>query len=170
MFLKQMTQNCRDSGPVVTIILIWVRISGPVCNVFFVTTYIPHKYRTGPQASDIIEELVSLLWSKHVCKNDCVIIVGDLNCQLRRNAQGYIPWTSSGSTFYWFAVFLSRCLNISASFISWKITCRLASRRRRTNIVETSVALSNACTKPSSVRKRYITGTPHCESAIRVTE
>ena len=61
---------------------------------FFVAVYIPHKYRAAPQASDTIEELESLLSSTHVHKNDCVIIAGDLNCQLRRNVQGCTgPWS-----------------------------------------------------------------------------
>ena len=72
----------------------WVRLAGPVCNIFFVAVYVPHKYRSDPGALDTIEKLESLLMSKFVHKNDCVIIAGDLNCQLRRNVQGCTgPWS-----------------------------------------------------------------------------
>ena len=31
---------------------------------------------------------------KYVHKNDCVIVAGDFNCQLRRNVQGFTgPWS-----------------------------------------------------------------------------
>ena len=70
--------------------IVWVRLDGPVCPLFVVCVYIPHKYRKAtPQAADTIHELSDLLTN---CKNlkptDCVIVMGDLNCELERNVQG----------------------------------------------------------------------------------
>ena len=93
MLSAKMEQHYRDSGHVGARIA-WVRIAGPVCNIFFVAVYIPHKYREDPCALDTIEKLETLLMSQHVHKNDCVIIAGDLNCQLRRNVEGCTgPWS-----------------------------------------------------------------------------
>ena len=93
MLSKQMEQYYRDSGHVGNRI-VWVRIAGPVCSIFFVAVYIPHKYRVTPQAGDTLEQLETLLLSKYVHKNDCVILAGDFNCQLRRNVQGCTgPWS-----------------------------------------------------------------------------
>ena len=71
--------------------IVWVRLDGPVCPLFIVCVYIPHKYRkTAPQAADTIAELSSLLSNcKKLKPTDCVIIMGDLNCELPRNIQGY---------------------------------------------------------------------------------
>ena len=64
--------------------IVWVRIAGPICNLFVIITYIPHKGRkTAPTATDTIEQLKSLL--RTVPKSDCVILGGDMNCQLQRD-------------------------------------------------------------------------------------
>ena len=68
----------------------WVRIDGPVCPLFIVCVYIPHKYRKEkPFAEDVIKQLHELLKN---CKNlkptDCIIILGDFNCELQRNVPG----------------------------------------------------------------------------------
>ena len=80
----RMVKHYKNSGNVGTRIA-WVRVAGPVCNIFFVSVYIPHKYRTEPSAQDVLDQLDILLCSNNVHKNDCVIIAGDLNRQLRRN-------------------------------------------------------------------------------------
>ena len=65
----------------------WVRLRGPVCPIFFVTIYVPHKYRTEtPITQDTLTQLDSLL--KTVTKNDCVVVCGDFNCRLKRNIPG----------------------------------------------------------------------------------
>ena len=65
----------------------WVRIAGPVCNIFYVVVYVPHKGRTQkPMAKDTLMQLRKLLQT--VRKSDCIILAGDLNCQLQRNVQG----------------------------------------------------------------------------------
>ena len=68
----------------------WVRIDGPVCPLFIVCVYIPHKYRkTAPLAADTIAQLDDLLSNcKKLQSTDCVIIMGDFNCELQRNVQG----------------------------------------------------------------------------------
>ena len=65
----------------------WVRLRGPVCPIFFVAVYIPHKYRDkAPLAKDTLLQLDELL--KTVAKTDCIVISGDFNCELRRNIPG----------------------------------------------------------------------------------
>ena len=82
---KRMSRHIERSGHVGTRIA-WVRLSGPVCPIFFIVVYVPHKYRATPQASDTLAELHELI--KTVPKNDCLIVCGDFNCQLRRNVPG----------------------------------------------------------------------------------
>ena len=84
MLSPRMSQHFKDSGHVGTRIA-WVRLAGPVCNIFFVAVYLPHKYRTEPSAQDTLAQLDALLAT--VNKNDCIIVAGDLNCQLRRNVE-----------------------------------------------------------------------------------
>ena len=70
--------------------IVWVRLDGPTCPLFVVCAYIPHKYRTAaPQAADTIADLNCLLTKcKDLKSGDCVIVMGDLNCELERNVQG----------------------------------------------------------------------------------
>ena len=86
MLSQRMAAKILDSGHIGTRIA-WVRLKGPVCNIFFIVSYIPHKGRTvTPQAGDTIEQLAKLLQT--VRKSECVILTGDFNCQLQRNVQG----------------------------------------------------------------------------------
>ena len=65
----------------------WVRLAGPVCNLFVIVTYVPHRGRKkAPFAKDTIKQLRELLST--VKKSDCIIMMGDLNCELQRNVQG----------------------------------------------------------------------------------
>ena len=65
----------------------WVKLTAPVCNIFFITVYIPYKGRQQkPTAQDTIGQLRKLLQS--IRKSDCVVIGGDFNCQLQRNVPG----------------------------------------------------------------------------------
>ena len=44
--------------------IVWVKLAGPVCNIFFITVYIPHKGRNQkPTAQDTIAQLKKLLQS-----------------------------------------------------------------------------------------------------------
>ena len=61
--------------------IVYARLEGPVCNLFIVVPYIPHRGRTrAPYAKDTIAQLRDLL--KTVDKRDCIVIMGDLNCEL----------------------------------------------------------------------------------------
>ena len=65
----------------------YVRLKGPMCNIFFIAAYIPHKGRTSaPFAEDTLQELKQLLDT--VPAGDCVVLCGDFNCQLQRNVEG----------------------------------------------------------------------------------
>ena len=66
--------------------IVWGRLEGPICNLFVVVTYIPHKGRTNPSAQDTIKQLRELLST--IRSHDCIILMGDFNCQLRRNVSG----------------------------------------------------------------------------------
>ena len=67
--------------------IVWVRLAGPVCNMFIIVVYVPHRGRTkAPFAKDIIKLLNDLLTT--VNKGDCIILMGDLNCELQRNVKG----------------------------------------------------------------------------------
>ena len=86
MLSPRMANKVLDSGHVGTRIS-WVRIKGPVCNIFYIVTYIPHKGRKAqPKAEDTINQLAQLLQT--VKKSDCVILAGDFNCQLQRSVPG----------------------------------------------------------------------------------
>ena len=67
--------------------IVWVRVITPVCPIFFVCVYIPHKHRRqAPYTADVLARLEELLVT--VVSGDCVIITGDLKCQLQRNVPG----------------------------------------------------------------------------------
>ena len=57
-----------------------------MCDLFIAVPYIPHKGRKkAPYAEDTIQQLRELL--KSVDKTTCIIIMGDLNCELQRNVE-----------------------------------------------------------------------------------
>ena len=86
MLSQRMAAKILGSGHIGTRIA-WVRLKGPVCNIFYIVAYIPHKGRTAtPQAGDTIEQLAKLLQT--VRQSECVILGGDFNCQLQRNVTG----------------------------------------------------------------------------------
>ena len=86
MLSPRMKTKIHDSGCVGTRI-VWVRLHGPVCPIFYIVVYIPHKYRKeSPFAHEILEQLEILL--RTVPQGDCIVICGDFNCQLRRNVPG----------------------------------------------------------------------------------
>ena len=66
--------------------IVWARIEGPICNLFVIVVYIPHKGRVNPSAHDTISQIKELLST--IRRYDCVILMGDFNCQLWRNVQG----------------------------------------------------------------------------------
>ena len=81
---NRMARNVLSKGHVGTRI-VWVRLRGPICNLFVVVVYVSHKGRqTSPTASDIIQELNKLLMT--VPKQDYIVLGGDFNCQLQRHA------------------------------------------------------------------------------------
>ena len=59
----------------------WVRLKGPVCNLFTIAVYLPHRGRVQPNQDDTLRDLEAVL-SREVAPGDCVCIMGDLNEQL----------------------------------------------------------------------------------------
>ena len=80
MIPKVLIQGCVGSR------IVWVRLAGPICNIFYMVTYIPHKGRSNPCAEDTINQIKKLL--RGVAKSDCIILSGDFNCQLQRHVKG----------------------------------------------------------------------------------
>ena len=57
MLSNRMADKLLDEGHVGTRIA-WVRLKGPVCNIFYIVAYIPHKGRTcAPYAKDTVQQL-----------------------------------------------------------------------------------------------------------------
>ena len=65
----------------------WVRLKGPVTNMFIIATYVPHRARANPAQHNTLEELQELL--KQVHQNDCIIVLGDFNEQLPANIENH---------------------------------------------------------------------------------
>ena len=68
----------------------WVHIDGPVTPLFIVCAYVPHKFRKEkPLAKDVLAQLEELLTNCAELKpQDCLIVMGDFNCEIERNIQG----------------------------------------------------------------------------------
>ena len=64
----------------------WVRLKGPVTNIFVIAIYMPHRARVKPCQDDTMASLVTLL--KSVPKRDCIVLMGDFNEQLPGNIPG----------------------------------------------------------------------------------
>ena len=64
----------------------YVRLEGPVCNLFIVATYLPHRGRTCPNQDDTITDIHEAL--QQAPAGDCIVLLGDLNEQLGPNIQG----------------------------------------------------------------------------------
>ena len=63
----------------------WVRIKGPVCNLFVIEVYLPHSKRINPSTPNTVEILQKLL--QEVPQGDCILVMGDLNVQLPANVK-----------------------------------------------------------------------------------
>ena len=61
----------------------YVRLAGPVCNLFIVATYMPHRGRVSPDQDDTIKDIHEAL--QKAPTQDCIILLGDLNEQLGVN-------------------------------------------------------------------------------------
>ena len=49
--------------------IVWVRLADPVCNMFIIVVYVPHRVRTkAPFAKDIIKLLNDLLTTVKLIK------------------------------------------------------------------------------------------------------
>ena len=64
----------------------WVRLRGPVCNLFIIAVYMPHNSRVQPAQEDTLKELDTIC--KQAKQGDCVVVLGDFNVQLPANVQG----------------------------------------------------------------------------------
>ena len=61
----------------------YARLEGPVCNILYVGTYLPHRGRVCPDQDDTIADLHEAL--KKAQPGDCIVLMGDLNEQLGPN-------------------------------------------------------------------------------------
>ena len=70
----------------------WVHIRGPVCHLFVVAIYLPHRGRTSSSQDDTLADLQKVL--SNVNAHDCVCVLGDLNEQVQTNIKGLTDrWT-----------------------------------------------------------------------------
>ena len=91
---KRFSENVLAQGAIGSRIA-WVRVKGPACILFIVCVYIPHKFRKAkPHASDTLLQLDKLLADcTKIQQGDCLIVMGDFNCEIQRNIQGVSgPW------------------------------------------------------------------------------
>ena len=56
-----------------------VRVKASPCNLFVVSTYVPHSGRQAPSESDTLVELEAPLSKVH--RHDCVVLLGYLNAK-----------------------------------------------------------------------------------------
>ena len=71
----------------------WVRMSGPVCNLFIIAVYLPHRARTMPSQDDTLQDLRQVL--AKVPAGDCICLMGDFNEQLEGNVPSRTgKWTA----------------------------------------------------------------------------
>ena len=81
---KRFSQKILSQG-VIDSRIVWVRIEGPVCPLFVVSVYVPHKLKkTVTVTKDVIHQIDVLLTNcKHSKPSDCVVLLGDFNCELQ---------------------------------------------------------------------------------------
>ena len=63
----------------------WVRIKGKVCNLLIIAVYFPYKQHLVP-LDRVLQHLRDVL--DNARPHDCIILIGDYNCQLTRNTPG----------------------------------------------------------------------------------
>ena len=61
----------------------WVRLKGPVTNLFIIGCYMPHRARSNPSQQNTMDSLIKLL--SQVPPSDCIVLATDLNEQLPSN-------------------------------------------------------------------------------------
>ena len=57
----------------------WVRLYDPVCNLFIIVVYLPHRGRMCPSQDDTLVDVQTVL--AKVSDRDCVYMLGDFNNQ-----------------------------------------------------------------------------------------
>ena len=64
----------------------WVRLKGPVYNLYVIAVYLPHRGRTMSTQDDTLDDLQKVLTD--VPPHDCICLLGDFNEQLQADIQG----------------------------------------------------------------------------------
>ena len=55
----------------------WVRLKGPVCDLFVVAVYMSHKGRVSPDQNQTLEDIRKVL--ADIPARDCICLLGDFN-------------------------------------------------------------------------------------------
>ena len=66
--------------------IVYAQIRAEPRDLFIVGVYMPHSQRKKPLAADILKQLEDII--SQVSTSLCIILLGDLNCKLRRNDSG----------------------------------------------------------------------------------
>ena len=70
----------------------WVRLRGPVYNLFIIAVYLPHRARVCPSQDDTLADVQTVL--SKIPDRDCICMMGDINEQLQGNIKGITgKWT-----------------------------------------------------------------------------
>ena len=70
----------------------WVRLKGPICHMFIIAVYMPHRGRVNPSQDDTLKDLETVL--KKIPRGDCICLLGDFNEQLQHSVKGRTgKWT-----------------------------------------------------------------------------
>ena len=85
----------------------WVRLKGPVCDLFVVAIYMPHRGRVSPDQNQTLEDIRKVL--ADIPARDCICLLGDFNEQLQSDLDGVTgSWTGRRTS-------LSQCKQNSRS-------------------------------------------------------
>ena len=67
--------------------IVYAQIQAEPCNLFIISVYMPHSNRKcKPLPADILKQLEDII--SQVSTSHCIILLGDLNCKLKRNDSG----------------------------------------------------------------------------------
>ena len=75
----------------------WVRLKGPVCDLFVVAVYMSHRGRVSPDQNQTLEDIRKVL--ADIPARDCICLLGDFNEQMQSDLDGVTgSWTGGSAS------------------------------------------------------------------------